>query len=279
VSDIPEPAAVTYASYLRIAELLELQRPRTADLDVVAEHDELLFITIHQVYELWFKQVLHELRGDERAPGTGGVQGALESGDPYAVLGPLGRVLSILKTLVSQVDVLETMTPLQFASFRARLDSASGFQSAQFRELEVVLGRRDAAVLTNAVAGDPIWDRVRAARERPSLWTSYLRFLAACGHPVPRELLAAGAPTSGGAADVQDLLVAVYHDDAAAALVSERLVDLDEGLQEWRYRHVKMVERTIGTKGGTGGSSGAAYLAGTLFHPVFPQLWAVRSRF
>ncbi len=270
------PAAVTYASYLRVGELLALQSPRTAGESVIAEHDELLFITIHQVYELWFKEVLHELRGDERAPGTGGVQGALESGDAFAALSLLGRVLTILKTLVAQVDVLETMTPLQFASFRARLDSASGFQSAQFRELEAVLGRRDAAVLANAVEGDAVWDRVRAATSRPSLWGSYLRFLAAQGHEVPADVLAG---RDDSADRTQDLVVAVYHAGGAAMLVSERLIDLDEGLQEWRYRHVKMVERTIGAKTGTGGSSGAAYLASTLFHPVFPALWEARAQF
>ncbi len=276
MTDLPAPAAVTYASYLRIGELLDLQHPRTAVGSVIAEHDELLFITIHQVYELWFKQVLHELRGDQRAAGGGGVQRALESGDAFAALALLGRVLTILKTLVAQVDVLETMTPLQFASFRARLDSASGFQSAQFRELEAVLGRRDAALLGTAVEGDPAWDRVRAATGRPSMWGSYLRFLATQGYDVPAAALAEREDGDDG---TRELVVAVYQRGGAAALVSERLVDLDEGLQEWRYRHVKMVERTIGAKTGTGGSSGAAYLAGTLFHPAFPVLWQARAQF
>jgi tryptophan 2,3-dioxygenase len=279
VTETPTSAAVTYATYLRVSDLLDLQHPRSAEVGPLAEHDELLFITIHQVYELWFKQVLHELRGDELQPGAGGVQGAMASGDAYAALALLGRVLKILKTLVAQVDVLETMTPLQFASFRARLDSASGFQSAQFRELEAVLGRRDPRVLGNAVAGDLIWDRVRAAVARPSLWDTYVGFLAGRGHTIPDDVLSRDVSLGyEPSSDVQDAVVAVYRGDDAAALVSERLVDLDEGLQEWRYRHVKMVERTIGTRTGTGGSSGAAYLAGTLFHPVFPDLWAVRAR-
>lgn len=272
-------AAVTYTTYLRLSELLDQQRPRTGGEGVLAEHDELLFITIHQVYELWFQQVLHELRGDASAPGTGGVQGALERGDAYASLSLLGRVLKIFKTLVAQIDVLETMTPLQFASFRSRLDSASGFQSGQFRELEVVLGRREPRVLDSAVPGDLVWERVRAAMHRPSLWRSYLTFLAGRDHPIPAAALASDpelppAPSP----EVQQVLVHVYRDDGAAALVSEHLVDLDEGLQEWRYRHVKMVERTIGTKPGTGGSSGAAYLATTLSRPLFPDLWAVRAQ-
>lgn len=273
-----EPAAVTYASYLRIGDLLGLQCPRSAADDRLAEHDELLFITIHQVYELWFKQVLHELRGDQKAPGAGGVQGALERADAYAALGGLGRVLKILKTMVAQIDVLETLTPLQFESFRYRLDTASGFQSAQFRELEAVLGRRDDGLLRTAVADDPGWERVRAAGQRRALWASYLVFLSQQGHPVPAVALDHPADQQyEGGEQVQAVLVSVYRGDELAAQVAERLLDLDEGLQEWRYRHVKMVERTIGSKTGTGGSSGVGYLASTLFQPVFPDLWAVRA--
>jgi tryptophan 2,3-dioxygenase len=273
-------AAVTYTSYLKVGELLALQEPRSVGADGRAEHDELLFITIHQVYEIWFKQLLHELRGDESAAGTGGVQGALAAGEGYAALGLLGRVLKILKTLVAQVDVLETMTPLQFDSFRSRLESASGFQSGQFRELEAVLGRRDARMLATAVDGDPVWERVRATVARPSLWDSFLAYVAARGVALPDEVLGRAVDQPYEPSEVvQEALVAVYRTDGEAALVAERLVDLDEGLQEWRYRHVKMVERTIGAKQGTGGSSGAAYLAGTLFTPVFPDLWQARVRF
>jgi tryptophan 2,3-dioxygenase len=257
--------AITYASYLMVDELLALQQPRSEG----PEHDEHLFIVIHQVYELWFKQVLHEL---------GAVQRVLEAGDTDAALHLLNRVLKILKTLVAQVDVLETMTPLQFLSFRGRLESASGFQSAQFREVEAVLGARDPSVVQAHPAG-PARDRIVAAQGRPSLWSSYLRYLAGRGHPVPAAVLERdpALPTEADA-DVQDVLLAVYRADADAALVSERLVDLDEGMQEWRYRHVKMVERTIGTKRGTGGSSGVDYLRATLFRPVFPDLWEIRSR-
>lgn len=271
--------AVTYATYLRVPELLSLQHPRTGEDGRVAEHDELLFITIHQVYELWFQQLLHELRGDAGAPGSGGVQGALAAGQPYAVLGLLGRVRTILKTLVAQVDVLETMTPVEFSSFRSRLESASGFQSAQFRELEAVLGRRDDRLVPPGMVQDAAWQRVAAAAQRPSVWSSYVGFLAARGHDVPVEVRdadpRAAVPSSEAMVDV---IVSVYHGDEAAMLVAERMLDVDEGLQEWRYRHVKMVERTIGAKQGTGGSSGAAYLASTLFRPVFPDLWAARSR-
>ncbi len=217
-----DPAAVSYASYLALDEVLGAQRPRSD------EHDEHLFIVVHQVYELWFKQLLHELAH---------LQGRLEAGETSPALHTLGRVLTILKVAVAQIDVLETMTPRQFTSFRARLDTASGFQSAQFRRIEGVLG-------------DPLWD-------------SFVAYLAREGF--------AGA-------DVEDVLVAVYEADGGPAQVAERLVDLDEGLQEWRYRHVKMVERTIGDRVGTGGSSGAGYLRSTLFAPVFPALWSVRRR-
>ncbi len=256
---------MTYASYLMVDELLALQQPRSDG----PEHDEHLFIVIHQVYELWFKQVLHELAA---------VQRVLEAGDTDAALHLLNRVLKILKTLVAQVDVLETMTPLQFLSFRGRLESASGFQSAQFREVEAVLGARDASAVRAHPAGRAR-DRIVAAQARPSLWSSYLRYLTGRGHPVPAAVLERD-PTlpTDASSDVQDILLAVYRADADAALVSERLVDLDEGIQEWRYRHVKMVERTIGTKRGTGGSAGVEYLRATLFHPVFPDLWEIRSR-
>jgi tryptophan 2,3-dioxygenase len=156
------------------------------------------------------------------------------------------------------------MTPRQFTSFRARLDAASGFQSAQFRELEAVLGRRDPSVAKHYPAGSPERERLAAAMARPALFDSFLAYLAKSGYPAE----------PGG---VRAALLAAYRDDGGPAQVAECLVDLDEGVQEWRYRHVKMVERTIGDKSGTGGSSGAAYLRTTVFSPAFPELWAVRS--
>jgi len=262
--------AVTYASYLGLEQLLSAQRPLSTGPGDRPEHDELLFIVIHQVYELWFKQLLHELAE---------VQRTLEAGDTDTTLHLLNRVLKILKTLVAQIDVLETMTPLQFTSFRDRLESASGFQSAQFRELEAVLGRRDPSAPAAHPEGSAGRARIFAAQSRRSVWGSFLQYLAARGHALADDVLAryvslAPEPDPG----VQDILVAVYRGDADAALVAERLVDLDEGFQEWRYRHVKMVERTIGTKRGTGGSAGVEYLRTTLFQPIFPDLWEIRGR-
>jgi tryptophan 2,3-dioxygenase len=262
-------AAVTYSTYLAIDELLAIQRPLSVAPDGRPEHDELLFIVIHQVYELWFKQLLHELAE---------VQRTLEAGDPDTTLHLLNRVLKILKTLVAQIDVLETMTPLQFTSFRDRLESASGFQSAQFREVEAVLGRRDASAPAAQPAGSAARARIEAAQGRRSVWGLFLQFVAARGHVLADDVLARDVTLPAQPDErVQDVLVALYHEDADGALVAERLVDVDEGFQEWRYRHVKMVERTIGQRVGTGGSPGTAYLLKTLNQPYFPDLWTVRS--
>jgi len=258
-----EPA-VEYSTYLKVPELLSLQHPRSSG----PEHDELLFIVIHQSYELWFKSVLHELRAAQRAA---------ESLDVHAALALFGRVRTILKVLVAKVDILETMTPLQFMSFRERLESASGFQSAQFREIEAVFGRRDRGSIAHL---GPWGSRVEDAMRRRSVWDSALVYLHGRGHPVPdavvgRDPSQAYVPST----EVEDAVVSAYRGDAEARLLMERLVDVDEGLQEWRYRHVKMVERTIGARHGTGGSSGRDYLASTLFRPVFPELWSARGRF
>ncbi|MEY3677594.1 MAG: hypothetical protein RL351_821 [Actinomycetota bacterium] len=269
--------AITYISYLKVDELLALQQPESD-----GEHDEMLFIIIHQTYELWFKQMLHEIAE---------LQKTLEAGKSHRSLAILGRVRTIMKTCVSQLDILETMTPLQFNTFRGRLQSSSGFQSAQFREFEAVLGRRDQAgagaekhtgmgMAEHLIEGSPARARVEAAMQRRSLWDSTLIYLESRGHKMPADVM--NRDVSVGYTDhagVQEVLLDVHRNDAEAAMICEALVDLDEGLQEWRYRHVKMVERTIGHKMGSGGSSGVGYLSSTLFRPVFADLWAIRSRF
>jgi tryptophan 2,3-dioxygenase len=258
--------SVTYGSYLAVDELLALQRP----LSEGPEHDEMLFIVIHQVYELWFKQVLHEV---DR------VIALLEAGEAHRAQHTLKRILTILKVLVAQLDILETMTPLEFQSFRQRLEAASGFQSDQFRQLEFVLGNKSQAAIERFSAGT----RARAALDRrfgqPTLWDAFLRYLSRQGYSLPaaslsRDVTAKIEPSP----EIQAMLIDVYRKDPKHAEMCERLVDLDEGLQEWRYRHVKMVQRTIGAKMGTGGSSGAQYLATTLMTPIFPDLWEIRSR-
>ena len=251
------PADLTYAAYLRLDDLLDCQSPLTE------QHDELLFIIIHQVYELWFKQILHE---------AARLQDRLEAGDGAAALGTARRIAKILKTMVGQMDVLETMTPRQFDSFRPELGSSSGFQSVQFRYVEAVLGRRD----FGAAAADPVLAGIMARRP---VFASLLRFLATAGWDVPAAVLASDTrEPMASDEEVQAVLARVYEARGEAAEVCETLVDIDEGVQEWRYRHVKMVERVIGTKPGTGGSAGSAYLRSTLFRPAFPDLWEVRSR-
>jgi tryptophan 2,3-dioxygenase len=230
----------------------------------------MLFIVIHQVYELWFKVVLHELDLLQRT---------LAGDDAPTALAVFKRVLTILKTLVGQIDVLETMTPVSFTSFRHRIETASGFQSLQFRELEFALGHRRPAVIAHYPEGSAARRRLHERLGQPALWDSFLRFLVARGYPLPaadldRDLTR--PPVESPA--VQEALLRVYLEDPWVREVCERMVDLDEGIQEWRYRHVKMVERTIGTKAGTGGSPGAAYLKTTLLQPLFPDLWAIRAR-
>lgn len=258
-------AALTYSSYLKVEELLELQQP----LSDGPEHDELLFIVIHQTYELWFKQLIHEFVAAQRA---------LENSQTHYALSLLGRIRTILKICVSQIDILETMTPLQFNSFRDRLGASSGFQSAQFREVEAILGRRDAKAASHLITGDR--KRVEDLMKSPSLWDSTLKFVNSRGFEIPDQILKRDVSIQyESSSEVQDALLEMHRKDPEGSMVCERLVDIDEGLQEWRYRHVKMVERTIGHKAGTGGSSGARYLASTLFNPVFPDLWEIRSKF
>jgi len=248
---------LSYGSYLRLDDLLSAQRPLTGS------DDELLFVIIHQVYELWFKQILHE---------TELLQRRLEAGDSPGALHTARRIAKILKTVVGQMDILETMTPQQFASFRPELGSSSGFQSTQFRHIEAVLGRRD----FSAAVVDPALDEIMARRP---VFASLLRYLHVLGREVPADVLDRD-PRQPWRPDeaVNALLARVYAESSTPAEVCEALVDIDEGVQEWRYRHVKMVERIIGAKTGTGGSSGADYLRSTLFRPAFPDLWAIRSR-
>ena len=255
--------SVTYSSYLRLEELLALQQPLSD------EHDETLFIVIHQVYELWFKQILHELDH---------LRATLARHETPRALETLKRVLTIFKVAVAQIDVLETMTPLEFLSFRERLESGSGFQSFQFREIEFVLGHKTPAALDRYPTGSAPRARLERRLGESTLWDAFLRYLAAGGHAVPQAQLERDvrAPITPSP-EVQELLKQLYRDDPMTVWLCERLVDLDEGLQEWRYRHVKMVQRTIGTRAGTGGSSGAEYLATTLNRPIFPDLWAIRA--
>lgn len=256
---------LTYNNYLKIDDLLNLQQLRSEP----AEHDEMLFIIIHQTYELWFKQILHEfdkLRND------------LKEAKTWAAVKTMKRVLTILKTMVAQIDILETMTPLEFESFRGFLDEASGFQSIQFREVEILCGQRSGHILKAHEQEPAYLERLKSRLEEDTLWECFCMHLQKNGYDIaiPERKNKNGVVFDPSEA-LQKVLIHIMKNDQETALLCELFVDFDEGMQEWRYRHVKMVERTIGNKMGTGGSSGVEYLRGTLHQRIFPDLWKIRS--
>jgi tryptophan 2,3-dioxygenase len=253
---VPTPTpALTYGSYLHVDELIALQVPQSDP----PHHDELLFIIIHQVYELWFKQMLHEIEAAMRHLGAGDL---LKVGKNFR------RIHAIQRLLEHQVDVLETMTPQEFNAFRSNLNPASGFQSAQFREVEFLCGIPKTGYLKFLEPTSA--ERVRLERRlaEPTLPDAVYAFLAARGFAAatPEERL--------------ETYRTIYVDEAAhydIYLLLEDLIDFDERMLLWRNRHLLMVERMIGMKMGTGGSLGARYLQTTLGKRFFPELWDVRT--
>lgn len=240
-----EGGRLSYGSYLRIPDLLALQ------VGLTDAHDELLFIVVHQVYELWFKVLLHELEA---------VRDAMFAGEAFAARHGLRRAQVIERVLVEQVAVLETMSPQDFLAFRSELAPASGFQSVQFRELEFLSGLKNPAYLKRLEAQGDERARLERRLAQPTLWDGFCALLAAAGSPS---------------------LEHVYRQRAAHPELfdlAESLLDHDEAFALWRSRHVLMVERQIGGKTGTGGSTGAQYLRGTLDKRFFPELWEVRSQ-
>ena len=256
--------ALTYSSYLKIPELLELQQAQSDP----PEHDELLFIIIHQTYELWFKLLLHELEKVCRD---------FSANDLYGAIATVQRSRTIMKTLVGQLDILETMTPMSFTSFRDRLETSSGFQSTQFRELEFILGYKRPGVVKYNVEGEPGYRRMMDRLTQPSVVDHFYDFLEAQGVTVPDAVRRrpADAPNEP-CREIQAELLRLYRQRPDLAILFELMTDFDEGLQEWRYRHVKVVERTIGSKQGTGKSPGVEFLKKSLFMPIFHDLWAIR---
>lgn len=231
----------------------------------------MLFIIIHQTYELWFKQIIHEAEHLCKL--------FLENNSMKSIK-TLGRINTILKVLVHQVDILETMTPLEFLSFRDYLDTASGFQSSQFREFEFMLGNKNPMHLKNFETNSPENIALTKRLNEPTLWDYFIRFLKLNGYEIPLEVINRNVKDKIiENKSIHSLLISIYRENSSIALVCEKLIDLDEGLQEWRYRHVKMVERTIGGKLGTGGTRVTEYLKRTLFDPVFPDLWSIRTEF
>ena len=256
--------ALNYRDYLMLDDLLRLQVPRSTP----PEHDEYLFIIIHQTYELWFRQLLLEMEKINRD---------FEGNDLFGAIHTFKRARMIMKTIVGQVDVLETMTPTSFNSFRDRLDTASGFQSVQFRELEFLLGYKRPAMLKYLDPSAPGYRRLEERLDQPSVVDHFYRFLAHRNVETPEDLKnkdvrAITIPHP----EIQKGLLKLYKESPEVAILFELMTDFDEGLQEWRYRHVKLVERTIGAKKGTGGSLGVPFLKKSLFLSVFPDLWEIR---
>ena len=258
-------ARLTYGSYLALEQLLSAQR---FESDPPA-HDELLFITVHQVYELWFKQLLHEAAAARDAMLGRGTAAGAGPNRLWWAQHLLQRMHAIERVLVSQVDVLETMTPQDFLEFRQALAPASGFQSVQYRELEFLSGAKDPSFvrrfkgLTEAET-----ERLRRRLDEPTLWDAFLHVLRERGLP------------AGTDDEVTASVRRAAHDRAAYSdiwALAEALLQHDELAAAWRARHVVMVERMIGTKTGTGGSSGAAYLRSRLPLQYYPLLWELRS--
>jgi tryptophan 2,3-dioxygenase len=257
-------AELTYASYLDLEKLLSLQKPRSSP----PEHDETLFIIIHQTYELWFKQLLHEFEKIKRD---------FSAGDLFGAIHTFKRARTIMKVLVAQVDILETMTPSSFSSFRDRLETASGFQSVQFREIEFALGYKRPSTVAYLKPDFPGYDRVQQLLHERSVVDHFYDFLATRGAQIPAELMNRDLTQPNGPDErVQREILRLYKDSPECSILFELMTDFDEGLQEWRYRHIKLVERTIGAKKGTGGSPGVPFLKESLFKPVFHDLWAIR---
>lgn len=265
----PDAEMLTYSDYLKVDELLSLQQP----LAHPAEHDEMLFIVIHQVYELWFKEILHELEACCRF---------LDQDRLMRVMAGIKRIDAIQKVMTHQIDVLETMAPDDFARFRDRLNPASGFQSYQFRVFEFRMGLKNPEYLAFYQANQSHLALLQGALQAPTLYDHYLRFLSRRRQPVPAAVLARdfAQPYEPNKA-IEDIYCGIYeapYENADIYLSLEALLDLDQNLSLWRFRHKSMVERIIGQHRGTGGSAGAAYLGKTLAKRCFPEIWTVRNR-
>jgi tryptophan 2,3-dioxygenase len=254
--------AVSYPGLLRLDELLALQSASDG-----LEHDELLVIVAGQVNELWFKQILHELKL---------LQLAMENSHAPVISSILKRVLTILGTLTAEIAVLETMSPVSFAALREHLDVLSCRQSTQLLEIEVVLGLRRSGAAAGLPEGSRARVRIERALGRHSLYDSFLRYLALLGYPIPGEILNRDLshPHEPSPA-VQESLIEIYRHDPGAWQICELMVDLAAAVREWRYRQAVMIERTAGE--GDGGASGLAELRSGLERTAFPDLWAIRS--
>ncbi|MCA9053655.1 MAG: hypothetical protein KDA75_07445 [Planctomycetaceae bacterium] len=255
---------LTYGAYLKINELLALQQPQSSP----AHHDEMLFIVIHQAYELWFKLILHEMEEAIHYMNEGRILRALHF---------VRRIVEVMKLLVAQIHILETMTPVEFLGFRDKLNPASGFQSVQFREVEYLGGLKNDTYV-QAFQGQPeLQERLRKRLAQPGLRETYYDLLARLGFEAPAELELNDQTQKS---KIMSSLVEIYQrpeDHLELYLLSEALVEFDLQLGLWREHHVRVVERSIGYKRGTGGSKGVAYLESTVGKKCFPHLWEVRT--
>ncbi len=260
---------MSYGDYLRLDQLLGAQVP----LSDPPQHDELLFIIQHQTSELWLKLMVHELRS---------ARALLSTDDLSPALKRLARVKHIQRVLTDQWSVLATLTPSEYAEIRPFLATSSGFQSAQYREVEFLLGNKDAEMV-KVFGHDPAArDQLATLLHEPSLYDEFLRHLAREGYAVPADLLdrdwSQRRPSHPGLVDVYAAVYAAPHEHWGVYETCEELVDVEDNFQEWRFRHLQVVQRTIGQQPGTGGSSGVAFLRRALDLTFFPELYEVRAR-
>jgi len=259
---------LSYNKYLRVQDLINLQDC----LSSPAHHDELLFITVHQAYELWFKQVLHEL--------DAAIVSLEEDRVPVATRA-LKRIVEIEKLLVNQIHILETMTPISFLAFRDQLNPASGFQSMQFREIEFSSGLKDKTIVREFESDKFAYERLQARMARPSLPESFYRMLERRGlsaPPTPADADAAQQRKSYEERTRAVLEILTHFETRYEEFqLAEAMLEHDEYFSLWRSHHIKMVERMVGAKRGTGGSEGIGYLKTTLDKKFFPELWEART--
>jgi len=254
-SEYGKDSLLSYNKYLKVRELLELQET----LSEPTSHDELLFIIIHQTYELWFKQILHEVDA---------TVGWINEGRTFRANHSLRAVTAIEKVLVSQIHVLESMAQIGFLEFRDKLNPASGFQSMQFRELEFASGLRDEKILNSFQADEFAFPRLRARYDEPSLADAFWALLGRTGFDVASHDERVGS-----------IVEILTHPEKHADYfnMQDLLIDHDENISLWRYHHVMMVERMLGMKRGTGGSEGVGYLLSTITKRFFPEIWEART--
>ena len=258
--------AMSYGGYLGLDRLLSAQKP------VSGEHDEMLFIVIHQVAELWMKLIIHE---------TSGAMAHIRKNETGPALKMLARVSRVQEQLIDAWAVLATMTPADYLAFRDKLGASSGFQSFQYRAIEYRLGNKNAALARVHASNPPAKALVDAALNAPSLWDETLMWMARKGYDIPASHLTRDWSSPYEASpEIEAVWRTIYQDSVThweAYELGEKLVDLEHKFQQWRFNHMKTVERIIGYRKGTGGTSGVSYLVKALDLRFFPEIWTVRT--